>query len=123
MTTKLARRPYANVFSVGNKIDADWQDVSSACYIPIAQPNTPDTISLLQPWDCCKCKKAFNWAIIDIANGVLVSIAAVQISINIVQRVNYISDLCQCLLDPPDAPFEPFNGEKILSQLLASLAE
>lgn len=116
--TKLRVRPTLADLKVGDDLDVDWSDVTSAGYLKVAEPVNADTVSLLETWECPSCDKPFNWARIEIVTGRIESIREIDLTFESLQSANFISADCCYLLDAPSAP--GLIVESLLAQLRGS---
>lgn len=115
LQSKLQIKPTLSELSVGDNLVVEWSDIGSAGYLEITPPAQPNTVSLLETWECPNCDRAFRWARIEIIDGRYASMRAVTLSPDIVRNANYISVECKYLVDAPLAP------SKIVAALIASL--
>jgi hypothetical protein len=115
MQTKLSKHPSLRDLAVGDKIDADWRTVGAAGYLTIAEPKQADTIAIIETWECPKCDKPFNWAIVAIVGGKIARVESIELSADLIHTANYIAEDCRFLLNAPTRP------EMIVEVLLQQL--
>ncbi len=99
MQTKLQVRPLLSELRVGDCIDVNWSDVVSAGYIEISVPVRAGTLTILEPWDCWNCGKSYNWAMVEITECRIKSIHEIALSVESLEKANYISEECRYLFD------------------------
>ena len=115
MQTKLQVRPYHYELKVGDKLEVNWNETELAGYLKVAESDKADTISLLEAWDCPNCGKPFNWALIEVQNGRIKSIQEVDLTFEILQSTNFISEQCEYILNTKTS--SEFTIQRLLEQL------
>ena len=80
------------MLGVGTRLDFDTADVETAGYVTITPPTDPESFVLLETWECPACGSSYNWAAIQVHDGVIESITAVDLNRAILNSANYISE-------------------------------
>lgn len=113
--TKLSKQPCLAELSAGKLLDGIWDNVCDAGYLQINLPTQPNSVSILETWECPNCDKSFNWARIEIVESVIKSVKAIELEAEQLASSHYITEDCKFLLDSPTDP------ESVVSALAEQL--
>jgi hypothetical protein len=93
MQIKISNSASLREYRVGSLVE-DIGNLEVMGYFMVRVPSSPLTFSFIEGWDCSWCGLGANWAQIDIVDGVIASIESVLIDADVVERCNYVSDMC-----------------------------
>lgn len=87
--THLSAVPSGALYRLGDAIEVT-PDLAGAGYLRIGE-SEGGALTVLEPWSCPVCG-AWRWARLEIANGRLVRVAAVELREAVLAATDYISD-------------------------------
>jgi hypothetical protein len=92
MQTKLRSEPQLAVLRVGDAFEFDVDDGPDAGYYLLRRPEPGEPTRILQTWVCPSCGTAFNWAEVEVREGLLAAIRAVPDLESALPRAHLVDD-------------------------------
>lgn len=92
MPTLIQCDPQGTYLRIGDHLDIKLYRDNRIGYLTIRSPANPLFIRLLELWTCEEFGPTLNWAEIVIENNIIISIVTVPLTIETLERVNYINE-------------------------------
>jgi hypothetical protein len=89
LQTKLRRAPAQAHLRVSERLDIR-EDLLTGGYL-VTRPEREDTLRVIEAWACPECGKSFLWAVIEVRDGVLVSVTPVLLDEQTLSSVDLIT--------------------------------
>lgn len=94
MQTKICKNSEMRAYAVGDYMDVDAGNIVESGYMEVMKPVEENTFKLIDSWECPSCETAYNWALIELIQGQIAGINQVDLSVEQIEAVNYISEDC-----------------------------
>jgi rubredoxin len=70
------------------------EDIAGSDYLPIVPPPSDGTATLLDSWECPSCGASDLWAAIELRDGRIAAISAVELTRATLDRAHFIAEEC-----------------------------